>query len=51
MCVKLSPGDLNLDSYPSHPTSTYTCEVTLSVMVSATMLIQTKIGKNMYELD
>ena len=23
MCVKLSSGDLNLDPYPSHPTSTY----------------------------
>ena len=28
MCVKPSPGDLNPDSYPPHPTSTYTYEVT-----------------------
>ena len=25
MCVKLSPGYLNSDPYPSHPTSIYTC--------------------------
>ena len=24
MCVKLPPGDLNPNPYPSHPTSTYT---------------------------
>ena len=28
MYVKLPPEDLNLNSYPPHPTSTYTYEVT-----------------------
>ena len=28
MCVKFPPEDLNLDPYPPHPTSTYTCGVT-----------------------
>ena len=27
MCVKLLPRDLNPDSYPAHPTNTYTYEV------------------------
>ena len=31
--MKLSPGDLNLDSYPPHFTSTYTCEVTITPRV------------------
>ena len=30
MCVKLPPGGLNLDPYPSHSTSTYTCGVTIA---------------------
>ena len=30
MCVKFPPGDLNPDSYPPHPTSIYTCEVTIA---------------------
>ena len=30
MCVKLPPEDLNLDPCPPHPTSTYTCEVTIA---------------------
>ena len=30
MCVKLLPEDLNLDPYLPHPTSTYTCEVTIA---------------------
>ena len=29
MCVKLPPGDLNPDPCPPHPTSTYTCGVTI----------------------
>ena len=33
MCVKLLPGDLNPDPYPSHPTSTYTCGVTIAPRV------------------
>ena len=33
MCVKLIPGDLNLDPYLSHPTSTYTCKVTTTLKV------------------
>ena len=28
MCVKLPLRDLNLSSYPPHPTNTYTCGVT-----------------------
>ena len=33
MCMKLSPGDLNSDPYPPHPTSTYTCGVTTAPRV------------------
>ena len=33
MCVKLPPGDLNLGLYPSHPTSIYTCGVTIAPRV------------------
>ena len=29
MCVKLFFRGLNPDSYPPHPTSTYTCRVTI----------------------
>ena len=28
MCVKILFGNLNLNPYSSHPTSTYTCRVT-----------------------
>ena len=30
MCVKLSSGHLNLGPCPPHPTSTYTCGVTIA---------------------
>ena len=30
MCVKLSHGDLNLGPFLPHPTSTYTCGVTIA---------------------
>ena len=30
MCVKLPPGDLNPDPCPPHPTSTYTCGMTIA---------------------
>ena len=30
MCVKLPPRDLNLNPYSPHPTSTYTCGVTIA---------------------
>ena len=33
MCVKFPPKDLNSGSYPSHPTSTYTCGVTTALRV------------------
>ena len=33
MCVKLSPKDLNPNPYPPHPTSTYTCGVTIAPRV------------------
>ena len=33
MCVKLPPRDLNPDPYPPHPTSTYTCGVTIAPSV------------------
>ena len=33
MCVKLSHGDLNPNPCPPIPTSTYTCEVTITPMV------------------
>ena len=29
----LLPGDLNSSSYPPHPTSTYTCRVTIASKV------------------
>ena len=29
ICVKLFFGELNIGLYPPHPTSTYTCEVTI----------------------
>ena len=29
MYVKFSPENLNLESYPPHPTNTYTCKVTI----------------------
>ena len=31
--MKLSPGDLNPDPYPPHPTSIYTCGVTTAPKV------------------
>ena len=34
MYVKLLPKDLNFSSYPPHPTSTYTYEVTIAPKVS-----------------
>ena len=33
MCVKLSPGDLNLGPCPPHSTSTYTCGVIIAPKV------------------
>ena len=33
MCVKLPSGYLNLGPYPSQPTSTYTCRVTITPRV------------------
>ena len=33
MCVKLSPKNLNPGLYPPHPTSTYTCRVTIAPRV------------------
>ena len=33
MCVKLPPGDLNPGPCPPHPTSTYTCGVTIAPRV------------------
>ena len=33
MCVKLPPGDLNIGPSPPHPTSTYTCGVTIAPRV------------------
>ena len=33
MCVKLPPRDLNPDPCPPHPTSTYTCGVTIALRV------------------
>ena len=31
--MNLPLGDLNLDSYPPHPTSTYTCGVAVALKV------------------
>ena len=33
MCVKFLPRDLNPGFYPSHPTSTYTFEVTIVLKI------------------
>ena len=33
MCVKLPPEDLNPDPYPPHPTSIYTCVVSIAPRV------------------
>ena len=33
MCVKLPPKDLNSSPWPPHPTSTYTCGVTIALRV------------------
>ena len=33
MCVKLPPENLNPNSYPPHPTSIYTCGVTIALRV------------------
>ena len=33
MCVKLFLRDLNPGLYPSHPTSTYTCRMTVALRV------------------
>ena len=30
ICAKLPLRDLNSDSYPQHPTSAYTCKVTIA---------------------
>ena len=31
MCVKLSSGELNPNPCPPHPTSTYTCRMTIAL--------------------
>ena len=33
MCVKLLPGDLNPDPCPPHSTNTYTCKVTIALIL------------------
>ena len=33
MCVKFSPENLNLGSYPPHPTNIYICEVNITLRV------------------
>ena len=33
MCVKLFSGDLNLNSYLSHPTRIYTCRINIILRV------------------
>ena len=43
MCVKLSPGDLNPSSCPPHPTSTYTCEMTIAPRVRGGIPVLTDI--------
>ena len=37
--VKLLSGDLNPDSYPLHPTSTYICEVNIMPRVRGDIII------------
>ena len=43
MCVKLLLRDLNPNPYPLHPTSTYTCRVTIALRVYS--------GKNLFVKD
>ena len=39
ICVKLPSEDLNYDSYPPYPTSTYTCGVTIAPRVHGDRLL------------
>ena len=46
MCIKLSSEDLNSSLYPPHPTSTYTCGVTIALRVcDDNLLLSTLISK------
>ena len=39
MCVKISFEDLNPGPYPTHPTNTYTHEITISPRVHSGVII------------
>ena len=45
MCVKLISGDLNLDPYLPHPTSTYTCEVIFTPRVHSSNYFNLSLTK------
>ena len=47
MCVKLPSIDLNLDPYPLHPTSIYTCGVTITPMVRGGTTTLLSLGNKM----
>ena len=44
MCVKLLLGDLNPNPYPPHPTSTYTCGVTIATRVCGGVVEVVSVG-------
>ena len=44
MYVKFSPGDLNDDPCPPHPTSTYTCGVTIALRVCGNIYLFLRKG-------
>jgi len=48
MCVKLPLGDLNPDSFSSHPTSTYTYEVTIALRVCGCLHIISLVLKQCF---
>ena len=51
MCVKLLLRDLNPNPYPLHPTSTYTCGVTIAPRMSNsnTSLFLKKLKVRLFE--
>ena len=62
MCVRLLSVDLNPNSYPSHPTRTYTCRVIIILKVrngtnqvlffkNGTQLTSSKFKKNINKIE
>ena len=51
MCVKLFLRDLNPNPYPSHPTNTYTCGVTIALRVCSGIINKIKLDSSSLILD